>query len=375
MYVCLVNFSVDLRVNFLRLLLRTMRRFNGKGGYGGGYGNHYGSYGRGKGMTRPAWLDDGKGKGGKGKGSGDFETDFSMRSSAWGDLSHGRQSSYAPSMVAPISHEELTSPPAGKAPASRTDENFRNDNLSRGYNRAVSRSDIETWMQINCLTDYANNAGKREAFIEFMLSHGTAFRIIEKLRGKKLFGVFVGFLLALDFEMMHDSVHHLFKFILEILYPQDGSRPLRQNDMTILDFIMSEHFKNAVIRSIRLNPEFLGGSKYFTEELEKLKEHRRQNPEMKDKTKSAAGTGSGVGDKRSFDDTDVTTSSSAAAASSVTSPEWDNKTMQKMLLKMMNKVSKLPSTPEADDEAGDASGSGMKTRSGGKGKNKKSKQG
>ena len=262
-------------------------------------------------------MDDGKGKGGKGKGSGDFETDFSMRSSAWGDLSHGRQSSYAPSMVAPISHEELTSPPAGKAPASRTDENFRNDNLSRGYNRAVSRSDIETWMQINCLTDYANNAGKREAFIEFMLSHGTAFRIIEKLRGKKLFGVFVGFLLALDFEMMHDSVHHLFKFILEILYPQDGSRPLRQNDMTILDFIMSEHFKNAVIRSIRLNPEFLGGSKYFTEELEKLKEHRRQNPEMKDKTKSAAGTGSGVGDKRSFDDTDVTTSSSAAAASSV----------------------------------------------------------
>ena len=55
MSVCLVNFSVDLRVNFLRLLLllRTMRRFNGKGGYDGGYGNHYGSYGRGKGMTRP----------------------------------------------------------------------------------------------------------------------------------------------------------------------------------------------------------------------------------------------------------------------------------------------------------------------------------
>ena len=326
-------------------------------------------------MTRPAWMDDGKGKGGKGKGSGDFETEFSSRSSAWGDLSYGRQSSYAPSMVAPISHEELTSPPAGKTPASRTDKNFRNDNLSRGYNRAVSRSDIETWMQRNCLTEYANNAGKREAFIEFMLSHGTAFRIIEKLRGKKLFGVFVGFLLALDFEMMHDSVHHLFKFILEILYPQDGSRPLRQNDMTVLDFIMSEHFKNAVIRSIRLNPEFLGGSKYFTEELEKLKEHRRKNPAMKDKTKSAAGTGSGVGDKRSFDDTDVT-SSSAAAAASVTSPEWDQKTMQKMLLKMMSKVSKLPSTPEADDEADDASGSGMKTRSGGKGKqNKKSKQG
>ena len=75
-----------------------------------------------------------------------------------------------------------------------------------------------------------------------------------------------------------------------------------------------------------------------------------------------------------IDDTDVT-SSSAAAAASVTSPEWDNKTMQKMLLKMMSKVSKLPSTPEADDEAGKASGSGMKTRSGGKGKNKKSKQG
>jgi hypothetical protein len=94
---------------------------------------------------------------------------------------------------------------------------------------------------------------------------------------------------------------------------------------------------------------------------------------MKDKTKSAAGTGSGVGDKRSFDETDVTSSSSAAAAAPVTSPEWDSKTMQKMLLKMM---SKLPSTPEADDEDEAASGSGMKTRSGGKGKStKKSKHG
>ena len=46
-----------------------------------------------------------------------------------------------------------------------------------------------------------------------------------------------------------------------------------------------------------------------------------------------------------------------------------------MLLKMMAKVSKLPSTPEADVETGDESGSGMKTRSASKGKNKKSKQG
>ena len=203
-----------------------------------------------------------------------------------------------------------------------------------------------------------------------MLSHGTAFRVMEKLRGKKLFGVFVGFLLALDFEMMHDSVHHLFRFILEILYPQDGSRPLRQNDMTVLDFIMSEHFKNAVIRSIRLNPEFLGGSKFFTEQLEKLKEQRRKNPEMKNKAKSEAGTGAGVGEKRSFDDAECTSSSSAAAAS-VTSPEWDNKTMQKMLMKFM---SKLPSTPDAENDDDDESGSGMKTRSGGKGKSKKSKQ-
>ena len=62
-------------------------------GYGKGSdwnGNRYGGFGRGKGMTRPSWLNDGKGKG-KGKGVGaprsDFETSFSgMGSGACGSL-------------------------------------------------------------------------------------------------------------------------------------------------------------------------------------------------------------------------------------------------------------------------------------------------
>ena len=67
----------------------------------------------------------------------------------------------------------------------------------------MSRSDIETWMQHNLLDQFLQNNAKREGMIEFFLSNGTAFRICEKLRGKKLFGVFVGYIMALDFEMQH----------------------------------------------------------------------------------------------------------------------------------------------------------------------------
>ena len=77
--------------------------------------------------------------------------------------------------------------------------------------------------------------------------------------------------------MQHAHMHNLFHFLLDILFPKNGGpRPLRQNDMTILDFLMSDHFKNAVLRSIRIEPNFLGGSTYFTAELEKLKEERRE---------------------------------------------------------------------------------------------------
>ena len=354
-------------------------------GYGKGsdwHGNRYGGYGRGKGMTRPSWLNDGKGKG-KGKGVGaprsDFETSFSgMRSDTWGDLSYDQSSSYAPSMVAPISHEELASPPAGTVSRNQSVDDFHYSNTNRGYNRPVSRSDIETWMQRNLLEQFLQNNAKREGMIEFFLSNGTAFRVIEKLRGKKLFGVFVGYVMALDFEMQDANIHHLFHFLLDILFPKDGSaRPLRQNDMTILDFLMSDHFKNAVLRSIRLEPNFLGGSTYFTAELEKLKEERRKHPEMKNPGKhgsttsaseSAAGSGSGVGDKRGLDNTGTSPSNPFDCADS---PEWDKKTMQNMILKMM---SKMPKTPDADAEDKDDDDNSMQTRSSGKGKGKQKKQ-
>ena len=144
---------------------------------------------------------------------------------------------------------------------------------------------------------------------------------------------------------------------------------------------MSDHFKNAVLRSIRIEPNFLGGSTYFTAELEKLKEERRKHPQMKkpgkndsDSTQSTSGSGSGVGEKRGHDGAGAG-SSSTNPFDCADSPEWDNKQMQTMILKMM---SKLPKTPEAaaadEDDADDADDRSMKTRSGGKGKGKAKKQ-
>ena len=352
-------------------------------GYGKGSdwnSNRYGGFGRGKGMTRPSWLNDGKGKGFGGKGS-NFESSSGMRSDSWGNLSsYDQPSSYEPSMVAPISHEELTSPPSGSVARNQSGDDFYYANGHRGYNRAVSRSDIETWMQHNLLDQFLQNNAKREGMIEFFLSNGTAFRVIEKLRGKKLFGVFVGYIMALDFEMQHAHMHNLFHFLLDILFPKNGGpRPLRQNDMTILDFLMSDHFKNAVLRSIRIEPNFLGGSTYFTAELEKLKEERRKHPEMKKPGKndsetstsqSAAGSGSGVGEKRGHDGAG---SSSTNPFDCADSPEWDKKQMQSMILKMMSKLPKTPEAPADEDDANDNDRS-MNTRSGGNGKAKAKKQ-
>ena len=378
LYVCIWYFSLDLRSSFRYRLLMKPRGY-GQGGSNWN-NNRYGGYGRGKGMTRPAWFTDGKGKGNGfgGKGGNDSESNFGgRRSDAWGDLSYDQPSSYAPSMVAPISREELASPPSGSVSRNQNVDDFRYANLNRGYNREVSRSDIETFMQRNMLEQFVQNNAKREALIEFFLSNGTSFRIMEKLRGKKLFGVFVGYIMALDFEMQAANMHHLFHFLLDILFPKDGSsRPLRQNDLTILDFLMSDHFKNAVLRAIRLDPNFLGGSTYFTAELEKLKDERRKHPQMKkpgkndsacsSSSQSAAGSGSGVGEKRDLDDVE------SASSNPFDSPEWDKKTMQKMLLKMM---SKMPKTPEAEVQDGDEDKDhSMETRSGGKGKNKAKKQ-
>ena len=85
---------------------------------------------------------------------------------------------------------------------------------------------------------------------------------------------------------------------------------------------------------------------------------------------SAAGSGSGVGKKRGLDENDDTGSSSNPF-DCVDSPEWDNKTMQNMILKMM---SKMPKTPEAAAEEEDGDNDTIQTRSSGKGKGKAKKQ-
>ena len=78
------------------------------------------------------------------------------------------------------------------------------------------------------------------------------------------------------------------------------------------------------------------------------------------------GSGSGVGEKRDLDGIESTSSNP------FDSPEWDKKTMQNMILKMM---SKMPKTPEAEEQDGDGDKDhSMETRSGGKGKNKAKKQ-
>ena len=89
-------------------------------------------------------------------------------------------------------------------------------------------------------------------------------------------------MLAVDCEMMDDKIHEFFVFIQRLLFPvNSGERPLRQNDMSILDFIFSDLFKNACIRNIRADDNFLGGSTVLTQMLEDLKEERRKNPKEK----------------------------------------------------------------------------------------------
>ena len=93
-------------------------------------------------------------------------------------------------------------------------------------------------------------------------------------------------MLAVDCEQMDAFLHDFFTFIQQLLFPVDSpERPLRQNDLSILDFIMSDFFKNAVIRQIHSDPNFLGGSKFFTEQLENMREERRKASAGKGKQK------------------------------------------------------------------------------------------
>ena len=86
-------------------------------------------------------------------------------------------------------------------------------------------------------------------------------------------------MLAVDCEMMDDNIHEFFVFIQRLLFPVNtGERPLRQNDMTILDFLFSDLFKNACIRNIRADENFLGGSAVLTQKLEARRCQARTDP-------------------------------------------------------------------------------------------------
>ena len=91
------------------------------------------------------------------------------------------------------------------------------------------------------------------------------FLVLKAMRGKKFFRYFMNFMLAVDCEQMDSHLHDFFTFLQQLLFPVgSGERPLRQNDLSILDFLMSDFFKNACIRQIHSDPNFLGGSKVFT---------------------------------------------------------------------------------------------------------------
>ena len=142
-------------------------------------------------------------------------------------------------------------------------------------------------------------------------------------------------MLAVDCEQMDAFLHDFFTFIQQLLFPVDSpERPLRQNDLSILDFIMSDFFKNACIRQIHSDPNFLGGSKFFTEQLENMREERR---------KTSAGKGKQKQTENSSSTADNASSSSSSTSDSP--PEMSQKEMQQLLLKI---ASKLPSTPEAE---------------------------
>ena len=146
-----------------------------------------------------------------------------------------------------------------------------------------------------------------------------------------------------------------FKRVAFVFPVNSTDRPLRQNDLTILDFLMSDLFKNACVRQTHTDANFLGGSKVFTELLESMREERRNAPKQKGKGKEKQAE---------------TSSSSGSSSSSTDSPEMSKKDMQRLLMKMM---SKFPTTPEPDDDKDSESQMVTRSSSGKKQKQKRQK--
>ena len=216
-----------------------------------------------------------------------------------------------------------------------------------GHNRPVTRHEIEAWINSQCEQSFSSNHQKVDTMIEFFMSSKSAsssFRYLQKVRGAKFFGTYSNYFVAFDNEMAAAGLHDYTAFLQDTLFPKSGERPLEELGMSIPDFNRSEQIENALMRQFRLKEDFCGGSAYFLDKLEKLREIRRKNPKMKKPSSSST--------------TSSSSSSSAMSASSggemssidvsTDSPEMSNSDMKKMLKMQAKLLAKLESA-EAEE--------------------------
>ena len=308
-----------------------MKRFAGSGGWNSNRfpgnsnfnysSNGYGA-GRGRSMTNPAWLNQNSrgfgsfGEGSNGPSSNVPPTERNIRN-------------FQPGSTSEMTGEELESPVANMASSSHRD--YHKESQQRGYCRDPTVTEVERWIQQFLQEKFTDTHDKRKLITDLFTEVPCIFLVLKAMRGKKFFRYFMNFMLAVDCEQMDAYLHDLFTFLQQLLFPVGSTeRPLRQNDLSILDFLMSDFFKNACVRQIHSDPNFLGGSKFFTEMLETMREQRRKDSAGKEKTKQTESSSS-------------SSSTAAPAPSSDSPPEMTQKEMQTLLLKI---ASKLPSTPE-----------------------------
>ena len=288
--------------------------------------NHRNGMGRGSDMTAPAWhTREGRGFGSfDGAGAGDRHRQSLHQ--------YGQDRNYAPSMTAPISADELASPARDSKGKSRK-WNF----MESGNNKPTSRTELEAWISYNCDRSFSSDRNKVETLVEFFLSSKSAsstFRYLQRVRGPKYFGTYSNYMIAFDQEMIADGFHDYVNVLKEALYPDSGERPLKDLKVSVPDFPRSVAYDNVMTRQFRSNSEFCGGSEYYDNKIEQLRNDRRKNPQMQRSEKtddvvsesasstSAAGTGSGFSETVDLQDDH-------------NSPELSKAQMKKMLLKLL----------------------------------------
>ena len=336
--------------------------------------NQHNGAGRGSNMTAPAWQTrDGRGFGsfdGAGMSRPDEPRPFQQ---------YGQDRNYAPSMTDPISVDELASPARDSKGRARK-WNF----MESGNNKPTSRSELEAWIQYNCERSFSGDRNKVDTMCEFFLSSksaSSAFRYLQRVRGPKYFGTYSNYLIAFDQEQISDGLHDYVNVLKDALYPDSGDRPLKNLEISVPDFPRSAAYDNVMTRQFRSNSEFCGGSKYYDQKIEDLRQARRKNPQMKKPenadvvseskssesstsvSTSVAGTGSGLSDVIDIEQN--------------VSPELSKAQMKKMLLALSKKLMDDEDDKDGDKEEEDGETSGTSnrvTRSSEKSANKKQKR-